>query len=243
MSCAARLECVSVTYYEHIALRDVSLEFHRRDFVGIIGPNGAGKTTLLTVINGLGRIRAGTVRVLGEAANARNFGRLRKRIGYVPQHVNIDPRSPINCQEAVMVGRLGRIGLLRRPGRKDVDIVDRMMELTRIAHLRTRPVGQISGGEARKVALARALAQEPEILLLDEPAASLDPRAVEEITGLVTEAFHRFSLTVVMVTHQVDTLPGACNRVVMMKDARILFSGLRGEVLTPARTRELWDDA
>ncbi len=243
MSCAARLDRVSVTYYEHIALRDVSLDFHKGDFVGIIGPNGAGKTTLLTVINGLGHIRAGTVEVLGETANARSFGRLRKRIGYVAQYVSIDPRSPVNCFEAVMVGRLGRIGLRRRPGKRDTDIVDRMMELTRINHLRTRPVGQISGGEMQKVALARALAQEPEILLLDEPTANLDPRAVEEVTGLVTEAFHRFKLTVVMVTHQVDLLPEACNRVIMMKDARILFSGPKDEVMTPARAKELWGNA
>ncbi|MEO0079426.1 MAG: metal ABC transporter ATP-binding protein [candidate division WOR-3 bacterium] len=243
MSCAVEVRNVSVTYYEHLALHDVSLNIHRGDFLGIIGPNGAGKTTLLTVINGLGQIHAGTVRILGTSAQGAILTRLRQRIGYVPQNLNIDPRSPITCYEAVLIGRFGRLGLFRRPKPNDHEKVAMMMELMGIAHLRERPVGLVSGGEAQKVALARALVQEPEMLLLDEPTANLDPRAVKEIIGLIVDVYRRFSLTVVMVTHQLDHLPEVCNRVVFMKDTRIIFSGTRSEALQPERLTQLFGDA
>ena len=240
MSCAVLVRNVSVTYYEHLALHDVSLDIHRGDFLGIIGPNGAGKTTLLTVINGLGRLHSGTVRILDEPARGASLTRLRQRIGYVPQHLNIDPAAPITCYEAVLIGRYGRLGLFRRPGPKDHQKVTEMMTLTRIDHLQNRPIGQVSGGELQKVALARALVQEPEILLLDEPTANLDPCSVAEILRLITDLYRRFSLTVVMVTHQLDHLPDVCNRIVLMKDTRIVFVGTRAEALTPARLRLLF---
>jgi len=224
---AVSLRSVTVSYREHIALRDVSLDIGRGDFCGIIGPNGAGKTTLLTVINGLGRIHCGTVRILDETATNTNFGRLRRRIGYVAQQERVDPRVPISCLEAVLIGRCGRAGLLRRLDANDRERALAMMELTRMSHLASRPVGQLSGGEARKIALARALVQEPEMLLLDEPTSNLDPRAVSELTELVVDAYRRFNLTVVMVTHQLDHLPEVANRVVMVKNTRIVFAGDR----------------
>ena len=243
MSCAVRLAGVSVTYQRHLALRDISLEFLRGDFAGIIGPNGAGKTTLLTVINGLGRVRAGSVRILDREVAPRALARLRHRIGYVPQRLEADPRAPLNCRDAVMIGRLGRIGLVRRPGARDREVVTRMMTLAGIGHLADRPVGRVSGGESQKVALARALAQEPDILLLDEPTASLDPNAVRELLGLVTEAHARFGLTTVMVTHRLDHLPAACNRVVMMDRGRVVFAGPKEEALVPERVDALFGHA
>ena len=243
MSCAVGLKHVSVSYHQHVALRDVSLSFHKHDFVGVIGPNGAGKTTLLTIINGLGRVRAGEVEILGQKAGCGRFRRLRQRIGYVPQHARVDPRAPVSCSEAVMMGRLGRIGVLRRVTAKDSQVVERMMKLTGIKHLSDRPVGQISGGERQKLALARALAQEPDVLLLDEPSANLDPLAVDEMKQLVVQAYRDFKLTVVMVTHQLEHLPEACSKVVMMKHGRIVDSGTRDEMLVPAKLERLFADA
>ena len=240
---AVSLRSVTVSYHEHIALRDVSLDIGRGDFCGIIGPNGAGKTTLLTVINGLGRIHRGTVLVLGETATNASFGRLRRRIGYVAQQERVDPRVPISGLEAVLIGRCGRTGLFRRLNEEDQQRARSVMELTRTSHLAERPVGHLSGGEARKIALARALVQEPEILLLDEPTSNLDPRAVGELTELVVDAYRRFDLTVVMVTHQLGHVPAVANQVVMVKNTRIVFTGDRSALDDERLIADLFADA
>ena len=240
---AVSLGSVTVGYRDHVALRDVSLDMMRGDFCGIIGPNGAGKTSLLTVINGLTRVHSGTVSIMGELATRTNFGRLRRRIGYVAQQERVDPRAPISCLDAVLVGRCGRAGLLRRLTSTDKERALAMMELTRTAHLAERPVGRVSGGEARKIALARALVQEPELLLLDEPTSNLDPRAVSEFGELVVDAYQRFHLTVVMVTHQLDHLPPIANRIVMVKDGRVTYSGDRAALDDKSLVAELFADA
>jgi len=240
---AVSLRSVSVSYRENVALRDVSLDIGCGDFCGVIGPNGAGKTTLLTIINGLGHIISGTVSVLGEPATGGSFTRLRRRIGYVAQQERVDPRAPISCLEAVLVGRCGRAGLLRRLNREDRERARAMMELTRTSHLAARPVGQLSGGEARKIALARALVQEPEILLLDEPTSNLDPRAVRELGELVVDAYRRFNLTAVMVTHQLDHLPPVANRIIMVKNGGVTYSGDRMALNDARRIADLFADA
>jgi ABC-type cobalamin/Fe3+-siderophores transport system ATPase subunit len=240
---AVSLRSVTVSFRDHVALHNVSLDIGRGDFCGIIGPNGAGKTTLLTVINGLGRIHSGEVTVMGERATAAIFGRLRRRIGYVAQQERVDSRVPISCLEAVLVGRCGRAGLFRRLTAEDRERARAMMELTRTSHLADRPVGQLSGGEARKIALARALVQEPEILLLDEPTSNLDPRAVRELGELVVDAYRRFDLTVVMVTHQLDHLPAVAGRIVMVKDGRITHSGDRTVLDDERLVADLFADA
>jgi len=240
---AVSLRSVTVSYREHVALHDVSLDIRHGDFCGIIGPNGAGKTTLLTVINGLGRIHSGTVNILGERTTRANFGRLRRRIGYVAQQERIDPRAPISCLEAVLVGACGRAGLFRRLTAHDRERAHAMMELTRTSHLAERPAGRISGGEARKIALARALVQEPGILLLDEPTSNLDPRAVREFGELVVDAYRRFNLTVVMVTHQLDHLPLVANRITMLKNGRVTYSGDRTALNDERLIAELFADA
>ncbi len=226
-----------VSYREDVALRGVSLEVRRGDFVGIIGPNGAGKTTLLTVINGLGKLISGQVQVLGLPVNKTNGSKLRKRIGYVPQIQNIDPRLPINVRETVMVGRYGRLGFFHRPGKADWQTVDRVLEIVGLSHLSHRPIGHLSGGEQQRVAIARALVQEPEIFLFDEPTASLDLKAQKEILNLVKTIHERYQLTTLFVTHDLRILPSTCQRILLMKEGRILGDGppemmLKEEVLS-----------
>lgn len=220
-----------VSYREDVALRGVSLEVHRGELVGIIGPNGAGKTTLLTLVNGLGRLVSGKVEVLGQRVGRRCPSSLRRRIGYVPQNQDIDPRVPISVREVVMMGRYGRLGLLRRPARTDWQAVDNLLELVGLARLAKRPVGHLSGGERQRVAIARALAQEPGILLLDEPTTALDRRARTEILRLVKEIHHLYGLTTLLVTHELQVAAKLCNRLVLMKHGRIWAQGRPAEVL------------
>ncbi len=235
------IEGAVVSYREEVALQGASLTVREGEFVGIIGPNGAGKTTLLTVVNGLGQLMAGRARVLGELLTPRSTHHIRARVGYVAQVQAIDPRMPINVREVVMIGRYGRLGLLRRPGRTDWDIVERMIEMVGMSHLADRPIGHLSGGQQQRVGIARALAQEPAVLLLDEPTANLDWRAQREILELVREIHLRHRLTTLFVTHDLNTLPRACDRVVMMKEGKIWRQGEPQMVLKEDILSQLYD--
>ncbi len=235
------IEDAVVSYREDIALRGVSLKVESGEFVGVIGPNGAGKTTLLTLVNGLGRLHRGRVRVLGNFGAQGSGHSLRKRVGYVSQVESIDPRMPMNVREVVMIGRYGRLGLLRRPGKPDWEVVDEMLALVGMTHLARRPIGHLSGGEQQRVAIARCLAQEPELFLLDEPTASLDWKAQIGILELVKRIHDSRGLTTLFVTHDLNVLPVACDRVVLMKDGLIWGDGSPGELLTDENLSQLYD--
>jgi ABC-type Mn2+/Zn2+ transport system ATPase subunit len=232
-----KIQDAVVSYREDLALQDVSLEVRKGEFIGIIGPNGAGKTTLLTVINGLGKLVHGRAWVLGSRLNGRNSSNLRKRIGYVAQVENIDPRLPINVRETVMVGCYGRLGLFHRPTRAQWEAVDKVLEMVGLAHLSQRPMGHLSGGEYQRAAIARALVQQPEIFLLDEPTASIDKKAQREILSLIQLIHREYHTTTLFVTHDLRTLPPICQRLILMKDGGIWQQGspesmLREEVLS-----------
>ena len=230
-----------VSYREDVALHGVSLKVRAGEFVGIIGPNGAGKTTLLTVVNGLGRLISGRVWVLGGYVTPGNGHSLRKKVGYVAQVQDIDPRMPVSVREAVMMGRYGLLGLLHRPGEHDWKIVDEMLELVGMSHLAQRPIGHLSGGERQRVAIARCLAQEPQLFLLDEPTASLDWKAQTDILQLVKLIHDTRHLTTLFVTHDLTALPVACDRVLLMKDGLIWGEGTPAEVLTDEQMGKLYD--
>jgi ABC-type cobalamin/Fe3+-siderophores transport system ATPase subunit len=230
-----------VSYREDVALRGVSLEVMSGDFIGIVGPNGAGKTTILTVVNGMGKLRHGEVRVLGQSLGSGNGHDIRKRVGYVAQVQNIDPRMPVSVRDVVMMGRYGAMGLFRRPGPADWDIVDEMVELVGMTHLASRPIGHLSGGEQQRVTIARCLAQKPEILLLDEPTASLDWRAKNDILELVRLIHDTRRLTTLFVTHDLAALPMACERIVLMKEGLIWSQGPTATQLTDEKLSSLFD--
>lgn len=235
------IENAVVSYREDVALRGVSLKVMAGEFVGIIGPNGAGKTTLLTVVNGMGRLRSGRVCVLGHYLTSGNGHALRKKVGYVAQVQDIDPRMPMSVREVVMVGRYGLLGWLRRPGRRDWQIVDGAIELVGMGHLAHRPIGHLSGGEQQRVAIARCLAQEPSIFLLDEPTASLDWKAQTEILELVKRIHNERHLTTLFVTHDLDALPHNCARVVLMKEGLIVGDGTPEKLISAESLGRLYN--
>ena len=230
-----------VSYREDVALRGVSLKVKSGEFIGIVGPNGAGKTTLLTIVNGLGHLLSGRVWVLGDYLTPGNGHSLRKKVGYVAQVQDIDRRMPINVREVVMIGRYGLLGLFKRPGKHDWEIVDEMIALVGMTHLARRPIGHLSGGEQQRVAIARCLAQEPALFLLDEPTASLDWRAKTDILELVKLIHDSRQLTTLFVTHDLSSLPVACDRVVLMKEGLIWGEGPPEELLTDDNLSQLYD--
>jgi len=236
-----QIEDAVVSYREDVALRGVSLDVEAGEFVGIIGPNGAGKTTLLTITNGLGNLISGRVQVLGKPVLNNRRHELRKQVGYVAQAENIDPRMPMSVREVVMIGRYGLLGLFRRPNKQDWIIVDRILELVGMTNLARRPIGHLSGGEQQRTAIARCLAQEPKIFLLDEPTASLDWKAQTDILELVKRIHDEQRLTTLFVTHDLDALPHTCDRVVLMKEGLIVGNGSPEELITPESLSRLYD--
>ena len=236
-----QIENAVVSYHESIALHGVSLAVSQGEFVAIIGPNGAGKTTLLTLVNGLAKPLKGRIQVLGHQLNGRGRQALRKQVGYVAQIERIDPRMPISVREAVIIGRYGAMGLFRRPARHDWLLVDEALEMVGMTHLAYRPIGHLSGGEQQRVAIARCLAQEPSVFLLDEPTASLDWKAQTEILELVKRIHNERCLTTLFVTHDLDALPHTCDRVVFMKDGSIIGDGTPDKLITIENLSRLYD--
>lgn len=241
MTKIADIENCTVSYRENIALKNITLSINEGTFLAVIGPNGAGKTTLLTVINGLGKIISGSVKVLGAKLTSQNMGQIRKEIGYVPQSSAIDPRSPICVSDVVMIGRLAKIDLFRHLGTEDHEIVESAMDLVGISELKERPIGHLSGGEQQKVAIARALAQQPKIMLLDEPTANLDIKAQRDIIELIDRIYNEQNLTIVFVTHILSHIPGSCKEAVLMKQGKIVWTGKLKDALQEELLSTVYD--
>jgi ABC-type Mn2+/Zn2+ transport system ATPase subunit len=236
-----RIENAVVSYREAVALRNVSLGITRGEFVAIIGPNGAGKTTLLTIVNGLAHVLQGKVQVLGRNLNGRGRHELRKQVGYVAQVATVDRRMPISAREVVMIGRYGRLGLFHHPSKQDWKLVDAALEMVGMANLAGRPIGHLSGGEQQRIAIARCLAQEPNIFLLDEPTASLDWKAQTDILELVKRIHDERRLTTLFVTHDLDALPHTCDRVVLLKNGAIIGDGPPDKLISTESMSRLYD--
>lgn len=222
------LEHVYVAYGERLVLEDISLRVRRGEFVGVLGPNGSGKTTLLKTILGLVRPIQGEVRVFGAPPWELDGGR--SRIGYVPQIPESDPRFPIHVDEVVMMGRYGRIGLGRRPGPADVEAVRRALALVGIEDLADRQIGQLSGGQRQRVFVARALAAEPELLLLDEPTTGIDVATTEGLYQLLHKLHRSLNLTMLLVSHDVGVVSQYVDQVACLS-GRLVAHGRPGEVL------------
>jgi len=225
------LNHVTVRKQKSLLLSGIDLCVAQNDFVGVIGPNGAGKTTLLNVIGGFEKF-TGDLFLFGKTETWRRSRRTRLRVGYVPQHLQIDPGFPILAVEAVITGAIGRVGLFRKTGKPERKEALRLMDMMRVAHLADRPLGQLSGGEKQKVSLARAILQKPDILLLDEPTANLDIAVQKEVLNLIDEISEREDLTILYVTHDFNMLPSRMGRAVMLKDSVKYFDGGIREALT-----------
>ncbi len=218
------LKGISVRKAKGLLLDGITLSVSPNEFVGIIGPNGAGKTTLLNVIAGFERFE-GSLSLFGHRESWTRSRETRLRVGYVPQLFQIDPAFPILAAEAVMTGAIGRLGLFHSPGRREREQTMRLMEMMRVAHLADRPLGQLSGGERQKVSLARAILQQPDILLMDEPTANLDIAVQREVLNLVTDIHKRENLTILFVTHDFNMLPAAMRRAVLLNHGKTVFDG------------------
>lgn len=197
---------LAFSYGGSVVLEGVNLQVADGEFIGLVGPNAGGKSTLLKLILGEFEPLAGSVRVFG-----RSPARARGKIGYVPQYPSFDREFPITVEQVVLLGRLGLGRPLGGYRRGDREVVRRVMTETEVADLASRPIGALSGGQLQRVLLARALACEPRLLLLDEPTANIDMRVENEIFDLLKLLSAR--MAIIVVSHDVAFVSGYVRRV------------------------------
>lgn len=221
------LRDVTVLYGGLPALEKISLQVEQGDQIAVVGPNGAGKSTLFNVIAGIIKPNQGTVRVYGSGPRGHIC------VGYVPQRSRIDWRFPVDVTDVVMMGRVGRIGMLRRPGREDRRLVQATLEQVGMQAYAHRQIGELSGGQQQRVFLARALAQEAELLLLDEPLTGLDMPSQETILQILGE-LHAMNITLLIATHDLNQAAAHFPKILLL-NRRVIGFGRPADVLTPAR--------
>jgi manganese/iron transport system ATP-binding protein len=218
---------VTVHYDGRSALEEVSFHLTGGERVAVVGPNGAGKSTLFKVIAGVLNPTAGEVRVAGHHPGGHIC------IAYVPQRSQVDWTFPVTVADVVLMGTTGRVGLLRRPGRKDWEYTRQCLEVVGLDDLADRQIGELSGGQQQRMFIARALAQEAELMLMDEPLTGLDIPAQEDIFRIMDELRQR-AVTVMVATHDLNLAAERFDRV-MLLNGRLIGMGRPEEVLTPER--------
>ncbi|WP_457671408.1 metal ABC transporter ATP-binding protein [Thiolapillus sp.] len=200
------IQDLSFSYGKAPVLDQISLEVPEREFLGIVGPNAGGKSTLLKIILGLLKPRQGKVRVLGLRP-----ARARRHLGYVPQYPAFARDFPVTVEQVVLMGRLGQGRIIGGYSRRDREISRRVMAETEILDLAQRRISQLSGGQLQRTLVARALACEPRILLLDEPTANIDMRVENELFDLLKILNQR--MTILVVSHDIAFISGYVHRV------------------------------
>jgi ABC-type Mn2+/Zn2+ transport system ATPase subunit len=222
---AAEVRNLSAGYDGHTALDDVTFTVEQGCLAGLVGPNGSGKSTLLRVILGLHKPWRGEVRIVGrEGSGARG------RIGYMPQSELVDWSFPVTALDVVLMGRYGRLGLVRRPGARDRQEAMAALERVRLADLSQRLIGELSGGEQRRMLIARALAQDADLILLDEPLAGLDATAQHDLLALLDD-LRREDKTLFVATHDLSCVAANFDHAVLL-NRRVVAFGRPAEVFT-----------
>ena len=228
-----RFERVTLGYGDRPVISDLSFAVQRGDFLGIVGPNGAGKSTILKAMLGLIEPRAGSVTYGEEVHRGLRFG-------YVPQRYSLDDIYPLSVRSIVEMARYSSAGLLRRTGREDERIVDHALEAVDIRELAGRQLGQLSGGQRQRALIARALATEANLLVLDEPTDGMDLKSTHAILGLMRRLNRDEGLTVIFVSHQLNEVANYVDRMLLIDEGRHDW-GPVAEVLTAEHLERIYD--
>jgi iron complex transport system ATP-binding protein len=228
---------ISLSFRDKLILSNVSLEVSAGEFFVIIGPNGAGKTSLLKVLSGLQKAQKGTVTIKDK--NILNYRRrnLSQIMAIVPQHIEVG--FPFTVADTVIMGRSPHLGILGMEGENDFHIAEEAMKFTDVSHLTDRKLFQLSGGELQRVIIARAICQQPEIILLDEPTTALDPAHQLKIMDLMEKFRREHGTTIIMVSHDLNLASMYGDRVLLLKSGRVVKTGDPKSVLN----KELLEDS
>ncbi|RID90428.1 manganese/iron ABC transporter ATP-binding protein [Gemmobacter lutimaris] len=234
MSDGIRASGLTVTYRNgHTALRDASFAIPRGSIAALVGVNGAGKSTMFKALMGFIPVSAGKIEILGQPVQAMMK---KQAVAYVPQSEEIDWTFPVLVEDVVMMGRYGHMGFLRRPRAADHAATTAALQRVNMVEFRHRQIGELSGGQKKRVFLARALAQNAQVILLDEPFTGVDVTTEEQIITLLRE-MRAEGRVMLVATHNLGSVPEFCDRVVLVKGT-VLAHGPTEEVFTPDRLRE-----
>lgn len=229
---------VSFDYGAEPILVNVSFVVHRGDYIGVIGPNGGGKTTLLKLMLGLLRPTTGSVKVFGE--DVYRLKGERAHIGYVPQRASqIDTNFPATVEEIVASGRTAQVGLFRRFTKTDRLAIDQAIAITDIGRYRSSPISRLSGGERQRVFIARALAGEPEVIILDEPSVGVDVPSQEQFYDFLATLNHQHGLTIVLVSHDIDIVTSEVHSLLCI-NRKVVCQGPAKDLLKEKDIEELY---
>src|SRR5687768_4321199 len=220
-------------------VRTVSIEIARGSLTGLLGPNGCGKTTLLKLLSGVLPCDGGTITLDGQNLRSMSRRDVARRVAVVPQETH--PAFDYTAMEMVLMGRHPHLGAFQLEGPEDLAIARDALAATGSAHLADRSYMTLSGGEKQRVVIAGALAQSPDVLLLDEPTASLDLGYQLEVASLLASLNRERAVTMVLATHDLNLAASLCETIVLMRSGRVLAQGATREVLTAAAVQQLYD--
>ena len=219
-----RINDLTVRFDGSLALDRISFELPKAERLAVVGPNGAGKSTLFKVIAGVLKPSKGQVHVFGSEPDGHIC------IAYVPQRSQVDWTFPVNVADTVMMGRIGKMGLFRQPRAHDWEVVNQALEVVNLSHLARRQISQLSGGQQQRMFIARALAQEAELMLMDEPLAGLDVASQEDIF-IIMDTLQKRAVTMLVAMHDLKQAAERFDRV-MLLNHRILGLGSPDEVFS-----------
>jgi manganese/iron transport system ATP-binding protein len=207
---------LTVSYNGHNALEKITFHLHEGERVAVVGPNGAGKSTLFKVVAGVLQPSAGDVKVFGSRPRGHQC------IGYIPQRSQVDWTFPVTVADVVMMGRSAKLGPLNFPHKRDWEFVHHALETVDLSNLASRQIGQLSGGQQQRMFIARALAQEAELMLMDEPFTGLDTPSQEGILDLL-DRLKRENVTVMVATHDLDQASSHFDRIMLLNQQMVAF--------------------
>ena len=233
------VENIDAGYGGEMIINNVSMDIEKGKFIGLVGPNGSGKTTLLRVISAM--LKPASGKVLLNDKNIHNIKKreLAKTMAVLPQDSNLP--LPFTVRQIVLMGRFPYLPATGRETQKDFDIADNAMKMADVAHLSDRAITELSGGERQRTLIAMCIAQQPKILLLDEPTSHLDIGHQISVFDLIKKLNEQAEMTVIAVLHDLNLAAEYCHKIMVMSDGKITASGKPEEVLTSKIIREVFD--
>lgn len=234
-----KVEDIQFDYTAKEVLKDISLSIRQGSFTGIVGPNGSGKTTLLNIITGQLKAASGSITIKGRDIGSYKIEELARHVAIVPQ--NMDIRFPYTCLEIVGMGRTPYKTRLQGLTGEDLDIIENAMRLTDTLAFAGRLVTELSGGERQRVIFAKALAQKPDILFLDESFSNMDIYYSIKCLNLLKELCAKQGLTVVAIIHDLNLASAFCSDAAVLKAGRLVKHGPASSVLDPELIREVFN--